>query len=133
MHFTILFLFFHCLQASKYSEFEKKAISSLAEQTLKSVEKRFEECLKSAQNGQKRTKSASEVNLLVWDNFPEAKTMIEGMVTMDHIAPEETVIIANDVNEDPKSPKIKKLVKKIKKKKPKAKVVSVDWSKVVRI
>ena len=88
-------------------------------------------------------KATSKVKLLVWDSFGEANQLIQDMAdenTFTNKSPkpdkksqetEETVIIANDIGEDPKSSKKKQIIRKIMKKKPKAKIISLDWSEIV--
>ena len=130
MYYELLFLLFTFCQGRKYEEFEKVAIGSLAEQTLKAFENSVQNCI---QNG-KRTKAESgDIQLLVWDSFGEANEMIQDMAKTRENVNKETVIIADDIGKDTRSSKTKKLVKKILKKKPKAKVVSVDWGTVVSI
>ena len=126
---------------TKYSEVEKEALKSLVTQYLKAFEKYMEvKCLKSKTENIQRgfmKKATSKVKLLVWDSFGEANQLIQDMAdknTFTNKPPEktqETVIIANDIGEDPKSPKKKNIIKKIMKKRPKAKIISLDWSEIV--
>ena len=129
---------------TKYSEVEKEALKSLVTQYLKAFEKYMEvKCLKSKTENIQRgfmKKATSKVKLLVWDSFGEANQLIQDMAdenTFTNKSPkpdtksQETVIIANDIGEDPKSSKKKKIIRKIMKKKPKAKIISLDWSEIV--
>ena len=129
---------------TKYSEVEKEALKSLVTQYLKAFEKYLEvKCLKSKTENIQRgfmKKATSKVKLLVWDSFGEANQLIQDMAdenTFTNKSPkpdtksQETVIIANDIGEDPKSSKKKKIIRKIMKKKPKAKIISLDWSEIV--
>ena len=129
---------------TKYSEVEKEALKSLVTQYLKAFEKYLEvKCLKSKTENIQRgfmKKATSKVKLLVWDSFGEANQLIQDMAdenTFTNKSPkpdtksQETVIIANDIGENPKSSKKKKIIRKIMKKKPKAKIISLDWSEIV--
>ena len=115
---------------TKYSEVEKEALKSLVTQYLKAFEKYLEvKCLKSKTENIQRgfmKKATSKVKLLVWDSFGEANQLIQDMAdqnTFTNKSPkpdtksQETVIIANDIGEDPKSSKKKKIIRKIMKKK----------------
>ena len=132
---------------TKYSQVEKEALKSLVTQYLKAFEKYMEvKCLKSKTENIQRgfmKDAKSKVKLLVWDSFGEANQLIQDMAdenTFTNKSPkpdtksqetQETVIIANDIGEDPKSSKKKKIIRKIMKKKPKAKIISLDWSEIV--
>ena len=154
MHFLLhrLLLFFLFLWMTKgitnghtHALFEKEAVKELVTQYLKAFGKYFEvKCHSKKKNKTENVQSrgimkdaGSKVKLLVWDSFGEANQLIQDMAdknTFTNKPPEktqETVIIANDIGEDPKSPKKKNIIKKIMKKRPKAKIISLDWSEIV--
>ena len=154
MHFLLhrLLLFFLFLWMTKsitnghtHQLFEKEAVKELVTQYLKAFGKYFEvKCPIKKKNKTENVQSrgimkdaGSKVKLLVWDSFGEANQLIQDMAdknTFTNKPPEktqETVIIANDIGEDPKSPKKKNIIKKIMKKRPKAKIISLDWSEIV--
>ena len=155
MHFLLhrLLLFFLFLWMTKvnghtHALFEKEAVKELVTQYLKAFGKYFEvKCHFKKKNKTENVQSrgmmkdaGSKVKLLVWDSFGEANQLIQDMAnpnTFTNTVPndvketQETVIIANDIGEDPKSPKKKNIIKKIMKKRPKAKIISLDWSEIV--
>ena len=157
MHFLLhrLLLFFLFLWMTKgitnghtHALFEKEAVKELVTQYLKAFGKYFEvKCPIKKKNKTENVQSrgimkdaGSKVKLLVWDSFGEANQLIQDMAnpnTFTNTVPndvketQETVIIANDIGEDPKSPKKKNIIKKIMKKRPKAKIISLDWSEIV--
>ena len=154
MHFLLhrLLLFFLFLWMTKvdghtHALFEKEAVKELVTQYLKAFGKYFEvKCPIKKKNKTENVQSrgimkdaGSKVKLLVWDSFGEANQLIQDMADKntftnkppDDTKTQETVIIANDIGEDPKSPKKKNIIKKIMKKRPKAKIISLDWSEIV--
>ena len=129
LHRLLLFLLFLgiVVETVKVPNVKKEAVVTLVTQFVQAFGKYMEiKCFKNQTARGVREK----VKLLVWDSFGEAEELIQDMAN-EADKPNETVIVANDIGEDPKSRKMKKIVKKIKKKKPKAQVISIDWSQIV--
>ena len=132
LHRLLLFLLFLgiVVETVKVPNVKKEAVVTLVTQFVQAFGKYMEiKCFKN-QTVNKARGVREKVKLLVWDSFGEAEELIQDMAN-EADKPNETVIVANDIGEDPKSRKMKKIVKKIKKKKPKAQVISIDWSQIV--
>ncbi len=149
-HFLSKLLFFLtilnecCGQNKSVTYSEGAAVAQIVLEALETFKSKVSQCFEPV-NATGRSSNPAEnedVSLLVWENFPEAARVIKqmGRSSREVIPPApETVLIAPDIGalpqeeESGKSPKIKKVITKIFEKKPKARIISLDWGKFVRI